>query len=135
MDGTPGILPMWLGLSAEVARVVGACNECDRVRTAFNAKHPMLQLLPIKGLFHRWGLDFARPLPESSGRNRYVLVMVEQFRKTVILLPTRDKEPGTAAAIFTREAAHPLWSVRGGSNRQGGNVWGSVSSLPGCGSD
>lgn len=55
----------WLGLSADVARVVGGCSECDRVRAAFNAKHPTLQPLPIKGLFYRWGLDFAGPLPES----------------------------------------------------------------------
>jgi hypothetical protein len=93
----------WLGLSADVARAVSGCSECDRVRAAFNAKHPTLQPLPIKGLFYRWGLDFAGPLPESSGGNRYVLVIVEHFSKTVILVPTRDKEPGTVAAGFTRE--------------------------------
>jgi hypothetical protein len=93
----------WLGLSADVARVVGGCSECDRVRAAFNAKHPTLQPLPIKGLFYRWGLDFAGPLPESQGGNKYVLVMVEHFSKTIILTPTRDKEPSTVAAAFTRE--------------------------------
>jgi hypothetical protein len=93
----------WLGLSTNVARAVGGCSECDRVRAAFNAKHPTLKPLPIKGLFYRWGLDFAGPLPESSGGNRYVLVMVEHFSKTVVLVPTRDKEPSTVAAAFTRE--------------------------------
>jgi hypothetical protein len=93
----------WLGLSADVVRAVGGCSECDRVRAAFNAKHPTLKPLPIKGLFYRWGLDFAGPLPESSSGNRYVLVMVEHFSKTVVLVPTRDKEPGTVAAAFTRE--------------------------------
>jgi hypothetical protein len=93
----------WLGLSADVARAVGSCSECDRVRAAFNAKHPTLQSLPIKSLFYRWGLDFAGPLPESSSGNRYVLVMVEHFSKTVVLVPTKDKEPGTVAAAFTRE--------------------------------
>jgi hypothetical protein len=93
----------WLGLSVDVARVVGSCSECDRVRAAFNVKHPTLQPLSIKGLFYRWGLDFAGPLPESSGGNKYVLVMVEHFSKTVVLVPTRDKEPGTVAAAFTRE--------------------------------
>jgi hypothetical protein len=33
----------------------------------------------------------------------YVLVMVEHFSKTIILTPTKDKEPGTVAGIFTRE--------------------------------
>jgi hypothetical protein len=73
------------------------------VRAAFNAKHPMLQPLPIKGLFYRWRLDFAGPLPKSRTGNRYVLVMVEHFTKTIILTPTKDKELGTIAEVFTRE--------------------------------
>jgi hypothetical protein len=93
----------WLGLSADVARAVGGCGECNWVRAAFHAKHPTLKPLPIKGLFYRWGLDFAGPLPESSKGNRYVLVMVEPFSKTVVLMPTTDKEPGTVAVAFTRE--------------------------------
>jgi hypothetical protein len=93
----------WLGLSVDVARAVERCNECDRMRVAFNAKHPTLKPLPIKGLFYRWGLDFAGPLPKFNSGNRYVLVMVEHFSKTVVLVPTRDKEPSTVAAAFTRE--------------------------------
>jgi hypothetical protein len=100
---TRSLLTPHYWLSADVARVVSGCSECDRVRAAFNAKHPTLQPLPVKGLFYRWGLNFAGPLPEYSGGNRYVLVMVEHFSKTVILVPTRDKEPGTVAAAFTRE--------------------------------
>jgi hypothetical protein len=34
--------------------------------------------------------------------NQYVLVLVEQFSKTVVLMPTRDKEPATVAEAFTR---------------------------------
>lgn len=32
-----------------------------------------------------------------------MLVMVEHFSKTTILTPTKDKEPGTVADVFTRE--------------------------------
>lgn len=60
----------WLGLSADVAKAMGDCK-CDRVRAAFDAKHPTLEPLPIKGLFYRWGWDFAGPLPESVSGNRY----------------------------------------------------------------
>jgi hypothetical protein len=67
----------------DVARVVRGCEACDRVRATFNAKHPALHPLPIKGLFDRWGLDFAGPLPNSLRGNQYVLVMVEHFSKTV----------------------------------------------------
>jgi transposase InsO family protein len=93
----------WVGLSADVARAVKQCEACDRVKASFNAKHPTLQPLPIKGMFYRWGLDFAGPLPKSRQGNQYVLVMVEHFSKQVILVATRDKEPATVAAAFTRE--------------------------------
>jgi hypothetical protein len=45
---------------------------------------------------------FAGPLPKSKKGNQYVLVMVEYFSKTVVLVPTRDKEPATVAEAFTR---------------------------------
>jgi hypothetical protein len=93
----------WVGLLTDVARVVRSCEACNRVRATFNAKHPALHPLSIKGLFYRWGLDFAGPLPKSSRGNQYVLVMVKHFSKTVILVPTVDKEPSTVAAAFTRE--------------------------------
>jgi hypothetical protein len=93
----------WVGLLTSVTRVVRSCEACDRVRATFNAKHPALHPLPIKGLFYRWGLDFAGPLPESSRGNQYVLVMVEHFSKTVILVPIADKEPSTMAEAFTQE--------------------------------
>jgi hypothetical protein len=92
----------WVRLSADGAREVRPCAACDRVKASFNAKHPTLQPLPIKGLFYRWGLDFAGPLPKSCQGNQYVLVMVEHFSKHIILVPTRDKEPSTVAEAFTR---------------------------------
>jgi hypothetical protein len=94
----------WVDLAADVARAVKGCGACDRVKASFNAKHPMLQPLPIKGLFYRWRLDFAGPLPKSRRQgHQYVLVMVEHFSKQIVLVPTADKEPSTVAAAFTRE--------------------------------
>jgi hypothetical protein len=43
----------WVELLTDVTRVVRGCEACDRVRATFNAKHPTLHLLPIKGLFYR----------------------------------------------------------------------------------
>jgi hypothetical protein len=125
----------WLGLSADVARVVGGCSECDRAQAAFNAKHPTLQPLPIKGLFYRWGLDFAGPLPESQGGNKYVLVMVEHFSKTIILTPTRDKEPSTVAAAFTREVLTRFAACAEVVTEGGGGVSGRVSRMLGRSAD
>jgi hypothetical protein len=56
----------WVGMAADVARALKGCKACDRVKATFNARHPTLQPLPIKGLFYRWGLDFAGPLPKTT---------------------------------------------------------------------
>jgi transposase InsO family protein len=93
----------WVGMAADVARALKGCEACDRVKVTFSARHPTLQPLPIKGLFYRWGLDFAGPLLKTRRGNQYVLVMVEHFSKTVVLVPTRDKEPATVAEAFNRE--------------------------------
>jgi hypothetical protein len=93
----------WVELSSDVARKVRQCAACDRVKASFNAKHPTLQPLPIKGMFYRWGLDFAGPLPKSCRGNQYVLVMVEHFSKHIILVPTQDEEPNTVAEASARE--------------------------------
>jgi hypothetical protein len=93
----------WVGMAADVAQALKECEACDRVKATFNARHPTLQSLPIKGLFYRWGRDFAGPLPKTRQCNQYVLVMVEHFSKTVVLVPTRDKEPATVAEAFTSE--------------------------------
>jgi hypothetical protein len=41
----------WVGMAADVARALKGCKACDRVKATFNARHPTLQPLPIKGLF------------------------------------------------------------------------------------
>jgi hypothetical protein len=94
----------WVEMAADVARTLKGCEACDRVKAVtFNARHPTLQPLPIKGLFYRWGLDFAGPLSKTRRGNQYVFVMVEHFSKTVVLVPTRDKKPATVVEAFTRE--------------------------------
>jgi hypothetical protein len=107
----------WVGLSTDVARVVKQCGACDRVKASFNAKHPTLQPLPIKGMFYRWELDFAGPLPKSRQGNQYALVMVEHFSKQVILVATKDKEPATVAVAFTREVLTRFGAMCRGGHR------------------
>jgi transposase InsO family protein len=49
------------------------------------------------------GAGLRGPVAKSRQGHHYVLVMVEHFSKQIILVATRDKEPSTVAATFTRE--------------------------------
>jgi hypothetical protein len=102
----------WVGMAANVARAPKGCEAYDQVKATFNARHPTLQPLPIKGLFYRWGLDFAGPLPKTRRGNQYVLVMVEHFSKTVVLVPTHLRQgAGDGRGGVHQGGANQVWSA------------------------
>ena len=44
-----------------------------------------------------WGMDFVGPLPLSSGRNRYLLVVSDYFTKWAEAIPLPDQMASTTA--------------------------------------
>jgi hypothetical protein len=91
----------WDGMYRQIADFVRACPLCDRVKTAFSAKSPVLHPLPIMGMFYRWSLDLAGPLPRSRRGKLYALVMIEHFSKWLELVALPSKEPRHIATAFT----------------------------------
>jgi hypothetical protein len=55
---------------------VRTCATCSNV---INSRKPVLQPLPIQGLFYRWGADLFGPLPASARGHTYAMVCVEYF--------------------------------------------------------
>lgn len=90
----------WQGIWQDVTRAVNDCKVCDRVKASFNACTTELQPLPIMGLFYRWGVDLCGPFPETKRGNRYVMVMIEHFSKTLVLEPLPSKESKHTAYAF-----------------------------------
>jgi hypothetical protein len=90
----------WYGLFSDVYRVCRSCGLCRRVNADFNAKAPVLQPLPIKGLFYRWGVDLCGEFLKTPRGNRYIMVCIEYFSKHVELIPLPDKRPETTAHAF-----------------------------------
>jgi hypothetical protein len=88
------------GMQLQVQALVARCVVCDRVRASFNAPMPQLQPLPILGLGYKWSLDFAGPLPMTPRHNKYVLVMIEHFSKSIELVALLDKFSEGAAYSF-----------------------------------
>ena len=91
----------WQGIMKDVAGVVGQCKVCDRVRASFNAPSPVMNPVPINGLFYSWGVDTSGPFPTSRRGNKYIMHAIEHFSKTLILEPLPSKEAKDTAYAFT----------------------------------
>ncbi|KAJ9514833.1 hypothetical protein QJQ45_028503 [Haematococcus lacustris] len=90
----------WAGIHADVARILKACHVCDRARASFNLRAAQLSPLPVQGLFYRWGVDLAGPLPRTHRGNEYLMVCIEHLTKHVELVPIPDKLATTTAYNF-----------------------------------
>ena len=71
----------------DVRTVISNCHSCVRAKASFRDPQRELHLLPIRGLGHRWDVNFAGPMPMTKRGNLYVLVMIEHFTKWVELVP------------------------------------------------
>eukprot|EP00873_Tetraselmis_striata_P020405 jgi/Tetstr1/440669/TSEL_028978.t1 len=95
------------GMHKDVGAMVKQCRACDRVKASFNQKHDRLKPMPLFGLFYRFSVDSAGPLPTSSEGHKYVIVIVEHFSKWIELVHVRDLEASTTAKAFhERVLAH-----------------------------
>ena len=90
----------WYGVYWDGEEFVRRCGVCDRVRTSFVPRQEVLHPLPIMGMFYRWSVDVAGPLPRSQGGHTYITVMIEHFSKWVVVVPIHDKELDKLAAIL-----------------------------------
>ncbi|KAJ9507809.1 hypothetical protein QJQ45_019277 [Haematococcus lacustris] len=90
----------WAGIHADVARILKSCHVCDRARASFNLRAAQLSPLPVQGLFYRWGVDLAGPLPRTRHGNEYLMVCIEHLTKHVELVPIPDKLATTTAYHF-----------------------------------
>ena len=83
----------WSTLVKDTQRLVAECDLCRRVSTAFNVKPEKLRPLEIKGLFYRWSVDLAGPLADTTYGNKYAMIMVEHYSRTLVLAAIPVKEP------------------------------------------
>jgi hypothetical protein len=93
----------WRGMRAMVRSVVQSCKLCDMANTAGMARPAQLQPLEIKGMFYRWGIDLAGPLPATKPDGyTFVMVCIEHFTKWVELFPLRSKTARETAQALTQ---------------------------------
>ncbi|GLC33906.1 hypothetical protein PLESTF_000189600 [Pleodorina starrii] len=84
----------WHGMRKTVQRVVRSCKLCDMTNSGGVARPIQLQPLAIRGMFYRWGVDLAGPLPPTAPFGyTYVMVCIEHFTKHAEFVALRSKQP------------------------------------------
>jgi hypothetical protein len=73
---------------------------CDRIRQSFGTPPQIMSPLPMHGLFYRFHMDTAGPVPKSDSGCEYVGIIVESFSKWIDLVPLKDRTSHATAAAF-----------------------------------
>ena len=85
----------WPGMAADAVSAVRDCVSCSQQKASFLQKDPHLHPLPIKGLFFRFGVDLAGPLPTTANHHVYALICIDHFSKLLTLVALPDKKAST----------------------------------------
>ena len=80
----------WPGMQKHIRQYIDGCQACQRTKTHHEQPHNPLHpnCIPTEPWTHV-SSDLITGLPESRGFNA-ILVVVDQFSKMIVLIPTRD---------------------------------------------
>lgn len=94
----------WPGIWAHVARPCATCPECQLTQPQ-GPKGGELPIVPVT--FEKIGVDLAGPLTASSGRHRFILIVIDYATQYTEAMPLRT----APAAAVTQELATclPVW--------------------------
>ena len=88
---------IWKGLQLDTILHIRNCDVCNR------NKKPNLKAKAALGQFHsgvpveRIHMDILGPLVESKNKNKYILVIIDQFTKWIEFFPLPDQSAETIA--------------------------------------
>ena len=87
----------WPHLHRDVTNFCNACVQCGAVKNPNRLNHAPLQ--PIKSGFPNEvvAMDIMGPLPQTSRRNKYILVLVDYFTKWCEAIPLAEIDATTVA--------------------------------------
>ena len=91
----------WSKMYIDCADQIRRCAACDRIRQSFGTTPQTLSPLPMHGLFYRFHMDTAGPVPKSDNGYEYVGVIVEAFSKWIDLVPLKNRTNQCTAAAFS----------------------------------
>lgn len=81
----------WRKVAADVRKYVQGCGPCQKANPSTKAHSSTLHPIPVKDLFHRWGIDMVGPLKETKNGNKYLIVATEYLSKWAEAKAVPDK--------------------------------------------
>ena len=89
----------WSGMRADVHQFCRGCLSCASRKGPGHGIRPFLQPIPVRGLFHRVGVDVLK-LPLTSSGNQYLVVFLDYLTKWVEAYPIPDQQAETIACLL-----------------------------------
>ena len=89
----------WHGMRSDVRKFCRGCLNCATRKGPGRGIRPPLQPIPVKGPFHRVGVDILQ-LPLTSSGNKYLVVFLDYLTKWVEAYPVPDQRAETIARLL-----------------------------------
>ncbi|CAG8761445.1 14916_t:CDS:2, partial [Rhizophagus irregularis] len=85
----------------DVKEYIRTCDICQR-RGPTNWREELIPI-PVKGPFHRIGIDIKGPLPIASSGNRYLIIAMDYFTKWPEARAISNIKAETVANLFMKK--------------------------------
>ena len=93
----------WIGFRAEIDEFCRRCTDCQRSKAKNPVDRAPLQHFASSKPLELVAMDLMGPLPISSSKNAYILVVVDHFSKWTECYPLPDIRACTVALCFVKE--------------------------------
>lgn len=93
----------WPGWFGDVKQWCRECHDCASRKSGGKAPCAPLQMSIVSRPYERVAVDIMGPLPETLGKNRYILVIGDYFSKWTEAFPLPNQEAQSVARVLVEE--------------------------------
>ena len=90
----------WPGVTSAVHRLVACCHVCRSKKTWEKKRRASLKQYMLRAPMKRIAIDILGPLPETSWKNNFILVVSDYFTNWTESYPIQYQEATTVAEIW-----------------------------------
>ena len=92
----------WKNVANDVRDHVRCCPRCQLANVDNRPSPAVLHPIPIKDLFHRWGIDLVGPLNTTKAGNTYLIVATEYLTRWAEVDAIHDKSADSVHKFLLR---------------------------------